>query len=133
MNTQGVKISIAYKLLAEVLVFVLFVGAVFLLAEIVLPGFISDRINFSTFYWVLIAVSLPLIVFGRRLGDVKREDFPKVIDKEISRRMVFFISGVAIFFLINDVRKLPFGQTALVLGCMFLALYGLFFFLTRKQ
>ena len=132
MKGSAEKLVIAYKLLAEILVFVLAVGAVFLVAEIILPGFISDRINFSTFYWLLIGVTLPLILVGRKLHETRGSLFTTTVHQN-SRGLILFISVVAMLFLASDVRRLASGQAIAVLGSMFLAIYGLFFLMTRKH
>lgn len=115
---------IVYKLSAELLLLVLFGCILFLLAEIILPGFVSSRINFSYAYMAII-ICLSFLIFSRQFLPQTALSSPTS-----SRRFPIWMFGLSIVGLtllfVNDMHGLSYFQATCIL--LSLAIF-LFFFL----
>lgn len=121
---------IVYKLVAEVLFWVLVATALFFVAEAVLPGFVSSRINFSTFYLVLIATVLPLILLRPFLPETEKGLSEH---QTWSDKTVLIVSLLVTLLLANDMHGLSFlASTASLLSIFFVTFFLLSFLFKRK-
>lgn len=101
-ETKGAAVWIAYRLSVDALVLYLAGGMGFLLAETVLPGIFSQRVNFFFFLFGFFACMVLVLA----LGALVRRQMPSFAEKEHApffpnkrRRNIFFIAVFCAFAL----------------------------------
>lgn len=118
-------VTIAYKLFAETAFWVLTAGALFFIAEAALPGFVSSRINFSTFYSLITLSVLPLILLRSFLPASQAAE-----TVTFRTRPLLLLSLAFTLLLISDTHGLSLSVSIILLSTVFLVTFFLlsFFF-----
>lgn len=96
---------IGYRLAKDALCLYLVGGFMFLFAETILPGILSQRINFFFLYVGYIALLVGVIVLGR-ISPEKRERSEEE-KKKWNIQMKFFVFGMIFLFLLPIMRNVP--------------------------
>lgn len=113
-------ILVFQKLFLEAYVFILLGCFLFFISEIILPGFLSARINFSTVYVILFLSTVSISAIDKSTGE-------KTISKEkISNKMAVFLSLIATIFISTILRPLPYYYIIVLIPIIFLSILFLF-------
>lgn len=124
---------IFYKLSAECFVLILVVGALIFLSEMILPGFVTRRINFSDVYLIMTLAALSTLALAPA-AERARSGLTKLqVNTRLSPFLLAFASLLLVFLLSNDTHGENWLQRGAILIAVFLSSWAVLTFLFGRR
>ena len=121
-RNNNFRLVIIYKLLYDVLFLLLLVFAALMIADSLLPGFLSGHLSFTKIIFLIFVNLLLIFYFDKKINTSQKNETPKKPGK-------YFLSGLVVFMIlliIVSLLKFSWSSIAVITSTSLLVAYYLY-------
>lgn len=119
-KTTDTWLTIAYKLLYDIIFLLLIIFAILLVSEGIVPGFVSAHLNITKLAMIIFAVLGLIIYLGRKL----KIEFK--MPRTVSKKWIAFGIVFSILLIINSLIKFDWKEMIIITLATFLIFFYLY-------